>query len=67
MLAWAKMNMLIRRGLVHGCPCGCRGDYELTVKGCDFIKKPPHLLLRGGAELMAAFMAEHIARKFPSV
>lgn len=33
----AKMNMLIRRGLVDGCTCGCRGDYELTPKGKAFI------------------------------
>lgn len=29
----AKMAMLIRRGVVDGCPCGCRGDYVLTDKG----------------------------------
>lgn len=29
----AKMHMLIRRGLVDGCFCGCRGDYTLTEKG----------------------------------
>lgn len=28
-----KMRMLIRRGLVDGCPCGCRGDFEITPKG----------------------------------
>lgn len=28
-LARAKMNQLIKRGLVDGCTCGCRGDYEL--------------------------------------
>jgi hypothetical protein len=32
-LALAKMGMLIRRGLVDGCPCGCRGDFEITAKG----------------------------------
>lgn len=32
-LAHAKMNMLIRRGLVDGCSCGCRGDYRITEKG----------------------------------
>lgn len=26
----AKMDKLIRRGLVSGCACGCRGDFELT-------------------------------------
>lgn len=32
-LALAKMRMLIRRGLVAGCGCGCRGDFVLTDKG----------------------------------
>lgn len=26
-LVLAKMRMLIKRGLVDGCPCGCRGDF----------------------------------------
>lgn len=29
-LQLAKMRMLIRRGIVQGCPCGCRGDFYLT-------------------------------------
>lgn len=29
----AKMASLIRRGLVDGCACGCRGDFVLTEKG----------------------------------
>jgi hypothetical protein len=36
-LVLAKMRTLIRRGLVDGCPCGCRGDFEITDKGRDFI------------------------------
>lgn len=32
-LVLAKMRMLIRRGVVKGCPCGCRGDFEITPKG----------------------------------
>jgi len=32
-LALAKMATLIRRGLVNGCTCGCRGDFEITEKG----------------------------------
>lgn len=39
-LGLAKMRMLMRRGLVDGCPCGCRGDFELTDKGRAFIGKP---------------------------
>jgi len=32
-VALAKMRALIKRGLVSGCSCGCRGDFELTDKG----------------------------------
>ncbi len=32
-LARVKMGSLIRRGLVNGCACGCRGEFELTDKG----------------------------------
>lgn len=32
-LAVAKMGQLIHRGLVDGCCCGCRGDFEVTEKG----------------------------------
>lgn len=30
-LALAKMKSLIRRGMVTGCGCGCRGDFELAA------------------------------------
>jgi hypothetical protein len=36
-LALAKMRNLMRRGLVDGCPCGCRGDFRLTQKGHEYI------------------------------
>jgi repressor of nif and glnA expression len=29
----AKMRKLDKAGLIRGCHCGCRGDYELTEKG----------------------------------
>jgi hypothetical protein len=32
-LRLAKMASLLRRGLVDGCSCGCRGDWEITLKG----------------------------------
>lgn len=32
-LILAKMRTLIRRGLVEGCACGCRGDFVITEKG----------------------------------
>ncbi|ESY89033.1 hypothetical protein X739_00615 [Mesorhizobium sp. LNHC220B00] len=36
-LVIAKMAGLIRRKLLDGCPCGCRGDYEITVAGEKYI------------------------------
>jgi hypothetical protein len=32
-LALAKMRQMIHRGVVDGCPCGCRGDFVITDKG----------------------------------
>lgn len=32
-LALAKMRQMLRRGVVDGCGCGCRGDFTLTDKG----------------------------------
>lgn len=32
-LVRAKMRSLIKRGLVSGCTCGCRGDFRLTPSG----------------------------------
>ena len=29
----AKLRRLVRRGLLDGCPCGCRGDFTITEKG----------------------------------
>lgn len=37
----AKAKALIRRGLVNGCPCGCRGDFVVTDKGHMFLKAAP--------------------------
>lgn len=33
----AKVRALIRRGLLDGCDCGCRGDWSLTEKGRVFL------------------------------
>ncbi len=38
-LVLAKMGMLIRRGLVCGCTCGCRGDFTITEKGERFLSQ----------------------------
>lgn len=36
-LALAKMRKMVRKGLVSGCYCGCRGDFEITKKGRDLL------------------------------
>lgn len=36
-LVHAKMRRLIHRGLVNGCSCGCRGDFELTDAGREWL------------------------------
>lgn len=36
-LVLAKMSMLIKRGLVDGCSCGCRGDFVLTDLGRAYL------------------------------
>ncbi len=33
----AKMRALYKRGYVSGCPCGCRGDWEITDEGLNHI------------------------------
>lgn len=40
----AKMSQLIKRKLVDGCDCGCRGDYEITQKGLAYLES--HLTQR---------------------
>lgn len=39
-LKLSKMRSLHKRGLVGGCPCGCRGDFEITDKGLALIGVP---------------------------
>lgn len=36
-LQLAKMRQLLRRGLVRGCGCGCRGDFEISDRGLLFL------------------------------
>jgi len=33
-LVLAKAKKLIDRGLMHGCPCGCRGDFHRPTDRC---------------------------------
>lgn len=37
-VALAKMRSLMKRGFVKGCSCGCRGDFEITQEGLQFIR-----------------------------
>lgn len=39
-LQLSKMRKLIERGLVSGCACGCRGDFEITGLGLELIGRP---------------------------
>lgn len=32
-----KAKKLIKMGYIDGCPCGCRGNFQLTIKGKIFI------------------------------
>lgn len=41
-LVLAKMRKLIGKGLLDGCACGCRGDFVVTMKGCEVIGRPKH-------------------------
>ena len=34
----AAMRQLIKNGFVEGCGCGCRGDFEITEKGEQYMK-----------------------------
>jgi len=38
-LILAKMRQLLKRGLVWGCGCGCRGDWEISDYGLDWLKE----------------------------
>lgn len=33
----AKLSKLLKRKLLTGCDCGCRGDWELTSKGREIL------------------------------
>jgi len=38
-LQLAKMKNLIEKELVIGCDCGCRGDFEITLEGIEYIRE----------------------------
>lgn len=29
----AKLRAMVKKGLLNGCACGCRGDFTITEKG----------------------------------
>lgn len=35
----AKLAKMIRRKLLRGCSCGCRGDYEVTELGHIYLAR----------------------------
>lgn len=35
----AKARRVMGRGLMTGCDCGCRGDFELTDKGRELLQQ----------------------------
>ena len=37
----AKARKLIRRKLIDGCDCGCRGDFEVTAAGRRLVETAP--------------------------
>lgn len=41
-LAVGKLARLKQRGLVDGCECGCRGDWELTAAGRAALAMKDH-------------------------
>ncbi len=52
-LGLAKMRQLIRRGLIKGCGCGCRGDFEISAKGEEFLRLISLMLLEMGKKMSA--------------
>lgn len=37
-LAMTKMRNLIKKGVIDGCPCGCRGNYELNDRSRSMLE-----------------------------
>lgn len=42
----AKIVKLIKRKLVTGCSCGCRGDFTITTQGIDFLNNNKNKILK---------------------
>lgn len=54
----AKAGQLIKRKMLSGCTCGCRGDFELKQRGMDF-------LLDCDATLLTALLDYSDSRSIP--
>lgn len=39
----AKLKSLLKRGLIDGCACGCRGDWVITADGIAYLN---HAMLK---------------------
>ena len=52
-LALSKMEMLIRRGLVDGCSCGCRGGFIITEKGTLWLRAQVEKEMQDDVELQS--------------
>lgn len=64
-LVLAKMRQLISKRLVSGCDCGCRGDYELTDRGREFLAfaEPQRKLMSRAARIDAIARATVVVHR----
>lgn len=46
----AKLGALVRKGVLHGCNCGCRGDYYLSEEGARIVSEAIGAPVRGWAQ-----------------
>lgn len=37
-LLLAKLRQMVKRYYLNGCPCGCRGDFDLLSKGKQLLE-----------------------------
>lgn len=50
-----KFENMVRKGLVHGCYCGCRGDFTITKRGRDRIRKLEEYQVKVAREFLETF------------
>lgn len=56
----AKLSSLLRRGLVDGCDCGCRGDWRPTARTRAYVEKLELKAERKGEKAMTEQLKEAI-------